>query len=67
MPFSGFDCASDVMFVDDSVGGRGCPLTGVGASDGTGFSKRSFDVVLTGGAGGTGVESNGIACVPLEG
>jgi hypothetical protein len=54
-----------VRLVDDSVCVRESPLAGVGGRDGTGFSNRSFDVVLTGGAGGTDVASKrlGLACV----
>jgi len=59
---------ADVRLVDDSFCGRACPLAGVGGSDGTGFSNRSFEVVLTGGAGGTDVVSIrlGLACVICE-
>jgi hypothetical protein len=53
-----------------AVGGSGwmreCPLAGVGvgSSDGTGFSNRSFDGVLTG-AGRAGSKRFGLACVLL--
>ena len=65
---SGFVKFSVVMFVDDWLCARECPLAGVGGSDGTGFSNRSFDVVLTGGAGGTGVASKrlGLGCEIFE-
>ena len=57
-----------VRLVDDVVCVRESPLAGVGGSDGTGFSNRSFEVVLTGGAGGTGVASKrlGLAGVIVE-
>ena len=56
------------MLVEVSACGRECPLVGVGANDGTGFSNRSFDVVLTGGAGGAGNDPMrlGLACVIFE-
>ena len=61
-------CCSFVRLFDDIFCARGCPWAGVGGSDGTGFSNRSFDVVLTGGAGATGVASKrlGLACVIFE-
>jgi hypothetical protein len=45
---------------------RECPLVGVGVGsrDGTGFSNRSFDGVLTG-AGRDGSRRFGLACVLL--
>jgi len=65
---SGLACCSLVTLVDDKFCARGCPWAGVGGSDGTGFSNRSFDVVRTGGAGATGVASKrlGLACVMFE-
>ena len=65
---SGLACCSLVMFVDDMLCARGCPWAGVGGSDGTGFSNRSFDVVRTGGVGATGVASKrlGLDCEIFE-
>jgi len=65
---SGLACCSFVMSIDDKFCARGCPWAGVGGSDGTGFSNRSFDVVRTGGAGATGVAFKrlGLACVMFE-
>ena len=65
---SGLACCSLVTLVDGTVCTRGCACAGVGGSDGTGFSNRSFDVVRTGGAGATGVASKrlGLACVVFE-